>query len=126
MVDVREGHEVEGGGLPTIPGAINLPVRQLPQAWEQLEAYRDRHIVCVCRAGVRSATATALLHGLGFERVSNLSGGLLALASPPSLDDPRLESVPAVEPAQLRAMVERGERVRGAARTWRGGVGGCP
>jgi len=31
----------------------------------------------VCRAGVRSATAAAILTGLGFERVSNLEGGML-------------------------------------------------
>jgi rhodanese-related sulfurtransferase len=31
----------------------------------------------VCRAGVRSTTAAAILTGLGFEQVSNLKGGML-------------------------------------------------
>ena len=31
----------------------------------------------VCRAGVRSTTAAAILTGLGFEHVSNLKGGML-------------------------------------------------
>ncbi len=34
-------------------------------------------MVVVCRAGVRSTTAAAILTGLGFEHVSNLKGGML-------------------------------------------------
>jgi rhodanese-related sulfurtransferase len=38
-----------------------------------LEKYKNSHIV-VCRAGVRSTTAAAILTGLGFEGF-NLKGG---------------------------------------------------
>jgi rhodanese-related sulfurtransferase len=31
----------------------------------------------ICRAGVRSTTAAAILAGLGFEHVFNLKGGML-------------------------------------------------
>jgi rhodanese-related sulfurtransferase len=33
--------------------------------------------VVVCRAGIRSTTAAAILTALGFEHVSNLRGGML-------------------------------------------------
>jgi rhodanese-related sulfurtransferase len=34
-------------------------------------------VILICRAGVRSTTAAAILTGLGFEHVSNLKGGML-------------------------------------------------
>ena len=38
---------------------------------------RGRDIVAICRVGVRSATAAAILTGLGFEHVWNLKGGMI-------------------------------------------------
>ena len=42
-----------------------------------IDAIKDRAVVTICRAGVRSATAAAILTGLGFEQVWNLRGGML-------------------------------------------------
>jgi len=39
---------------------------------------KDQHIVTVCRAGMRSASAAAILTAMGFRQVENLSGGMLA------------------------------------------------
>lgn len=39
--------------------------------------YRGKQIVAVCRSGVRSTTAAAILEGLGFERVYNLKDGMV-------------------------------------------------
>ena len=44
---------------------------------EEISGHRTKEVVCVCRAGVRSATAAALLTGLGFEHVRNMKGGML-------------------------------------------------
>lgn len=55
---------------------LYIPVCQLPANAEVLD--KDRHIVLVCRAGIRSSTAAAILTALGFPKVSNLKGGLLA------------------------------------------------
>jgi rhodanese-related sulfurtransferase len=35
-------------------------------------------MVAICRAGVRSTTAAAILTSLGFEQVYDLKGGMLA------------------------------------------------
>ena len=35
------------------------------------------YLVAVCRSGVRSTTAAAILEGLGFERVYNLKDGMV-------------------------------------------------
>lgn len=76
FLDVREFEEYTGE-LGHIPGARLIPLKELPLRIEELEAYRDRHIIAVCRAGVRSATAAAILTGLAFEHVTNLKGGML-------------------------------------------------
>jgi len=49
----------------------------LPTRAVELEKCRERHIIAICRAGVRSTTAAAILIGLGFEQVSNPMGGML-------------------------------------------------
>jgi glyoxylase-like metal-dependent hydrolase (beta-lactamase superfamily II)/rhodanese-related sulfurtransferase len=76
VLDVREPDEFNGE-LGHIAGSRLLPLRELARRAAELEAQRDREIIVVCRAGVRSTTAAAVLTGLGFEHVSNLSGGML-------------------------------------------------
>jgi rhodanese-related sulfurtransferase len=41
------------------------------------EVSKDRPVVAVCRAGSRSAQATAILTQTGFKDVANLTGGML-------------------------------------------------
>jgi sulfur dioxygenase len=76
VVDVREPEEFDGE-LGHIPGAILIPLKDLPARAGELESQKERTIVVVCRAGVRSTTGAAILTGLGFEHVANLKGGML-------------------------------------------------
>ncbi|MEE8266734.1 MAG: MBL fold metallo-hydrolase [Acidiferrobacterales bacterium] len=76
LLDVREPEEWSGE-LGHIPGSILIALKELGGRVDELEAYRDRPVVAVCRAGVRSTTAAAILTGMGFQRVSNLKGGML-------------------------------------------------
>jgi glyoxylase-like metal-dependent hydrolase (beta-lactamase superfamily II)/rhodanese-related sulfurtransferase len=76
FLDVREPEEY-AGELGHIPGCLLIPLKDLPTRAAELEKHRERHIVAICRAGVRSTTAAAILTGLGFEQVSNLKGGML-------------------------------------------------
>ena len=48
-----------------------------PARAAELEPYHGRPIIVVCRAGVRSTTAAAMLYGLGYERVYNLKDGMV-------------------------------------------------
>jgi rhodanese-related sulfurtransferase len=73
---VREPEEFRGE-LGHIPGAVCIPLRELSERVHEIESYKNRDIVAVCRVGVRSTTAAAILTGLGFERVCNLKGGML-------------------------------------------------
>jgi glyoxylase-like metal-dependent hydrolase (beta-lactamase superfamily II)/rhodanese-related sulfurtransferase len=76
LLDVREPDEFDGE-LGHIPGSRLLPLKEVSAGAAALAASKDQEIVVVCRAGVRSATAAAILTALGFERVSNLKGGML-------------------------------------------------
>ncbi len=76
LLDVREPEEYTGE-LGHIPGSRLITLKDISSRAGELESYKDRHIIVICRAGVRSSTAAAILTGLGFEHVSNLKGGML-------------------------------------------------
>ena len=76
IVDVREPDEYTGE-LGHIQGSILIPLKDLTARADELNAHKERHVIVVCRAGVRSTTAAAILTGLGYEHVSNLKGGML-------------------------------------------------
>jgi sulfur dioxygenase len=74
ILDVREPQEFTGP-LGHIRSAILIPLGELAERAGELT--RDRPIVAVCRAGSRSAQATAILREAGFADVANLAGGML-------------------------------------------------
>ena len=73
VLDVREAHEWD---ICRIEGARLIPMRSIPEHAATLP--RDRDIVVLCRSGARSARVATWLRSQGFERVYNLSGGILA------------------------------------------------
>lgn len=70
VVDVRSPEEWSGGHLP---GAIHIPLAQLPDRLGELDA--SEPIVLHCRGGGRSSIATSFLQSRGVADVSNLAGG---------------------------------------------------
>jgi len=43
----------------------------------ELQPHKPGPTIVVCRSGVRSTTAAAILEGMGFEQVYNLKGGMV-------------------------------------------------
>lgn len=76
ILDVRELDEYNGE-LGHVPGSVLVPLKDLATRAGELESYKHGQVVAICRAGVRSTTAAAILTSLGFEHVSNLKGGML-------------------------------------------------
>jgi len=74
IVDVREPAEFNGP-LGHVPGATLIPLGTLNEKTTQLN--KSKPLVIVCRSGARSAQATVLLGKAGFDKVANLSGGML-------------------------------------------------
>lgn len=71
ILDVREAAEIE---IARFPGATHIPMGDIPSRVGELDP--DRETVVVCHRGIRSAQVAVYLARLGFERVSNLSGGI--------------------------------------------------
>lgn len=75
VLDVREESEFNSGH---IRNAKLIPLLKLKERIGELERYRERPIVVVCRSGSRSGTASALLGNREFGQVYNLVGGMMA------------------------------------------------
>lgn len=74
VLDVREPAEFTGP-LGHISGATLVPLGELAARAKELP--KDKPVVAVCRAGSRSAHATAILQKAGLTDVANLPGGML-------------------------------------------------
>ena len=70
LVDIRNPGEVEHGA---IPGAISIPVGQLPNRLGELDA--SAPTVVYCAGGYRSSVAASVLRQAGFDDVSDILGG---------------------------------------------------
>ena len=75
ILDVRDEKEFKAGH---IRGAKLIPLSNLNDRIGEIERYREKPILVVCRSGNRSATASALLTKSEFSQVYSLSGGILA------------------------------------------------
>ncbi|KWX22239.1 sulfurtransferase [Mycolicibacterium wolinskyi] len=76
IVDVRNPGEAAAG---MVPGAVNIPVGQLPDRVTELDA--NRPTVVYCAGGYRSSVAASLLRQKGFTDVSDILGGYNAWAA---------------------------------------------
>ncbi|HZZ65876.1 MAG TPA: rhodanese-like domain-containing protein [Candidatus Baltobacteraceae bacterium] len=75
LLDVRESYEVARAALP---GALHIPMRDLPQRINELQS--DADIAVLCHHGHRSDAVARFLQTQGFERARNVAGGIDAYA----------------------------------------------
>lgn len=76
LVDVREPHEFQTRHLP---GACNIPLRELGSRWEEIGGRGMP--VFLCRSGRRSLSACVAARRAGIAGPAHLEGGLLAWAA---------------------------------------------
>jgi rhodanese-related sulfurtransferase len=74
VLDVRQPQEMQES-LGRIAGSQLIPLNELKGRLSEVP--RDKPVVAVCHAGMRSGQATVILRGAGFERCANLRGGML-------------------------------------------------
>ncbi len=75
VLDVREPSECEAGHLLN---AHLIPLGKLKERVGEIEQYKDKPLIVVCRSGNRSGAACVTLSKSGFNQVYNLSGGVTA------------------------------------------------
>ena len=73
VIDVREPHEF---AIAKIPGTRLIPLGSLSEHLHELDTART--YVVHCKSGARSAKAIGQLRRVGFKRLLNLRGGILA------------------------------------------------
>jgi len=77
VLDVREPAEWDDD-LGHIDGARQIPLGELGGRLGEIEAWKDKPVVVVCRVGERSRDACRTLTAAGFQQVNNLEGGMVA------------------------------------------------
>jgi adenylyltransferase/sulfurtransferase len=75
VLDVRQPQEY---AISRIPESELIPLANLEVSLHTLN--RTDEIVVMCRSGIRSAQAVKFLRDAGFQKVKNLTGGILAWA----------------------------------------------
>lgn len=75
LLDVREPFELQAASLP---GALHIPMRQVPARLKELDA--EAEIVVLCHHGGRSQRVAQFLAMQGYPKVHNLAGGIDAYA----------------------------------------------
>jgi rhodanese-related sulfurtransferase len=73
LLDVREDDEWVAGHAAA---AHHVPMHEVPVRLDEVP--QDREVVVVCRVGSRSAQVVAFLRNQGWDRASNLAGGMFA------------------------------------------------
>lgn len=71
VLDVRQPDEWEAGH---IPGAVLIPLDQLPA--RLAEVPKDRAVVVMCRSGNRSQAGRDILLQAGYASVTSMAGGI--------------------------------------------------
>ncbi|MES2810669.1 MAG: rhodanese-like domain-containing protein [Bacteroidota bacterium] len=80
LLDVREEIEFHTYNI----GGQNIPLSKLNEDMDLITPNKNDEIIVICKAGLRSSTAQAMLIQNGYNNVKNLSGGLLALQRLPA------------------------------------------
>ena len=73
LIDVRRQPEWKAGHIPQ---AVWMPLDRLAELGKKLD--RKRPVAAICAGGYRSSIATSVLEKLGFQRITNVVGGMAA------------------------------------------------
>ena len=73
LLDVRTLEEFSAGH---VPGALSIPLQELPNRLDELAAFKERGIVTYCQSGRRATKALERLRDAGFQNLRLLAGSM--------------------------------------------------
>ena len=73
VIDIRDKKDFGNGH---IAGAMNIPFSSIDSRVGELESYKEKPIVLVCKMGQHAGSIGRKLKSQGFEDVRRLSGGM--------------------------------------------------
>lgn len=74
FLDIRDGKDFKKGH---IADALHIPLASLPGRLGELEKFRERPVIVVCKLGQSAGSATRMLRDKGFSKAQKLSGGMM-------------------------------------------------
>jgi rhodanese-related sulfurtransferase len=74
FVDLREGSEY---GKGHIASAVNIPAPKIDSRLSELDKYKEKPVVLVCKMGQHSGAVGKKLGQAGYSRVYRMSGGMM-------------------------------------------------
>ncbi len=74
FLDLRDAADYKRGH---IVDAVHIPSAKLAEKMAELEKYRDKPIILVCKAGQHASAAGKQLKGNNFEQVYKMTGGMM-------------------------------------------------
>ncbi len=74
FVDLRDAADFKKGH---IVGALHIPFSKLTERMAELDKYRDRPVILVCKMGQQAGAASKLLKANNFSQVYKMSGGMM-------------------------------------------------
>ena len=74
FLDLRDGADFKQGH---IVDALHIPASKLAERAAELEKYKDKPIVLVCKMGQQSGAAGKQLRSQGFDKVYKMTGGMM-------------------------------------------------
>ena len=74
FLDIRDGRDFKQGH---IVDAVHLPLAQLATRMSELDQYKDKPVIVVCKMGQSASGATKQLRAQGFERAQKMTGGMM-------------------------------------------------
>ncbi|MGL4739930.1 MAG: MBL fold metallo-hydrolase [Sarcina sp.] len=74
LLDVRQPKEFLE--LKPIEGIINIPIEELPKRIGELEKYRGKTFISICKSGGRAMKGAKMIHNLDLGKIFVLKGGM--------------------------------------------------
>lgn len=74
FVDLRDSADFKAGHIVE---ALHIPATKLAARMAELDKFKDKPIVLVCKMGQQSAAAGKQLNAAGFGRVHKMTGGMM-------------------------------------------------
>lgn len=74
FLDLRDASDYKKGH---ISGAVNIPASKLAERMVELDKYKDKPIILVCKMGQQAGAAGKQLRAAGYTKVNRMTGGMM-------------------------------------------------
>lgn len=78
FLDLRDASDYKKGH---ISGALNIPASKLAERMVELDKYKDKPIILVCKMGQQAGAAGKQLRAAGYTKVNRMTGGMMEWAN---------------------------------------------